>query len=99
MEPKSEIKSTILNNIYDKFGTPKGDIILERVYFYPGWNAGNVQRGRTTIFTQVYDHKLGYTRMVIVSYFMRALKNKVLIYNTSKEDDKPDLVIKLKDTL
>jgi hypothetical protein len=97
MEPRHEMKQKILNAVYDKFGTPRGEIISEKVHFYDGWNAGGIQRGRISIFSNKYDDKLGYTRTTITSYFMRATNTKVNVYNTSKDDNKPDLVIKVKD--
>lgn len=99
MEPRSEMKQKILNDVYNAFGHPKGEIVSEKVHFYDGWNAGGVQRGRITVFHNIYDSKLEYTRTHITSYFMRALKNKLYVYNTSKDDNNPDLIIKIKDSI
>ena len=97
MEAPTNTRDLILSEIYNKIERPVGDIIKERVWYYEGWNAGNIQRGCVTIFSRLYNEEEQLYKTHIYTYHIRVYTKKIHIYQKRTINEEPDLIIKLKD--
>lgn len=96
MEAPLRVKDAVLSEIYNKIERPLGEIIKERVWYYEGWNAGNIQRGCVTIFSKAYSEQEQIYKTHIYSYHIRVYTNKIHVYHKQTVQQSPDLVIKFK---
>lgn len=96
MEAPLRVKDAVLPEIYNKIEHPAGEIIRERVWYYDGWNSGNIQRGCVTIVSKSYNTEQEIYKTHIYSYHIRVYTNKIHVYHKQSVNEKPDLVIKYK---
>lgn len=96
MNAPLKIRELVLAEIYNKINRPEGEIILERVHYYDGWNQGNIQRGLVTIYSKQYDDHILLYKTYIQTYHIRVYTNKIHVYHKNNINQEPDLVIKLK---
>ena len=96
MEAPIRVKEAVLGEIYKKIERPVGDVIKERVLYYDGWNAGNIQRGCVTVFSRSFNEEEQLNQTHIYSYHIRVYTNKIHVYHKKSIKQDPDLIIKYK---
>jgi hypothetical protein len=96
MEAPIRVKEAVLAEIYKKIERPTGDIIKERVWYYDGWNAGNIQRGSVTVFSRSFNEEEQLNQTHIYTYHIRVYTNKIHVYHKKSIKQDPDLIIKYK---
>lgn len=96
VEAPTNIRELILAEIYHKIERPQGEIIKERVWYYQGWNSGNIQRGCVTIFSRLFNEEDQLYKTHIYTYHIRVYTKKIHIYHTKTINEEPDLIIKIK---